>query len=144
VIVEEQSLSWEQAGQMARRACEYAVEQGLKVCVWVLDRHGNPLAMQRINHAPMASSGIARDKAFTAASFGFGTHLWQSRLASKPHLLSGLSQRDELVLFGGGLPLYYLGQLVGAIGVSGASEEQDQACARAGLETFPELTDTAE
>nr|WP_315983490.1 heme-binding protein [Aliamphritea spongicola] len=78
-------------------------------------------------------------KAYTAVSFGFGTHLWQQRLADKPHLLSGLTQQPDMVLFGGGLPVTYNGQLVGAVGVSGASEAQDQACAAAGIAALPEL-----
>ncbi len=45
----------------------------------------------------------------------------------------GFSARPRLVVFGGGLPMRGAGELIGGIGVSGASEEQDGACARAGL-----------
>ncbi len=139
MLTEESSLSWQSASQICAASCQYASEHQLKICVWVLDRHGNPLAMQRINHAPLPSTDIARKKAYTAASFGFGTHLWQQRLADKPHLLSGLTQQPDMILFGGGLPVTYKGQMVGAVGVSGASEAQDQACAAAGIAALPEL-----
>ncbi|MCP4597668.1 heme-binding protein [Neptuniibacter sp.] len=133
MIISDKSLGWDAAQRAALAACQYAADNGLKICVWVLDRHGNPLAMQRINNAPMPSTEIARGKAFTAVSFGFGTHLWQERLADKPHLLSGLNVQEGVVMFGGGLPIEIDGERVGAIGVSGASEAQDQECAQAGI-----------
>lgn len=140
MIIEEQSLSWQSAQEIASATCHYASENNLRICVWVLDRHGNPLAMQRINHAALPSTTIARDKAYTAISFGFATDLWQQRLAEKPHLLTGLGQRPDIVLFGGGIPIYHQKQLVGAIGVSGASEDQDIACAQAGIAAIQELS----
>ncbi len=136
MLVNDASLSWDAAQKAALAACQYAADNNLKICAWVLDRHGNPLAMQRINNAPMPSTEIARGKAFTAVSFGFGTHLWQERLADKPHLLSGLNVQDGIVMFGGGLPIEVNGERVGAIGVSGASEAQDQACAQAGIDAL--------
>ncbi|WP_286239253.1 GlcG/HbpS family heme-binding protein [Neptuniibacter halophilus] len=139
MLVTDSSLDWQSAQTIAAAACQYADQHHLRICAWVLDRHGNPLAMQRINNAPLPSTEIARGKAFTAVSFGFATHLWQSRLAEKPHLLSGLNVQEGVVMFGGGLPIRYNGELVGSIGVSGASEAQDQACAEAGIAAISEL-----
>lgn len=133
MITTDNTLKWDSAQQIAKTACDYAAEHKLRVCVWVLDRHGNPLAMQRINNAPLPSTEIARGKAYTAVSFGFGTHLWQERLAEKQYLLDGLGSQKDVILFGGGLPILHGDDLVGAIGVSGASEAQDQQCAEAGL-----------
>lgn len=95
--------------------------------------------MQRIEHTALPSSAIAKDKANTALSFGFGTHLWTERLADKPHLQLGLAQRPGVVLFGGGLAIKHQGELVGAIGVSGASEAQDQDCAAAAVAALAPL-----
>lgn len=53
-----------------------------------------------------------------------------------PKLASGLAARPRLVMFGGGLPISDNGDLIGAIGISGGSGEQDIACARAGLEAL--------
>lgn len=136
MLVNDSSLQWEAAQSIALEACQYATKHNLRVCVWVLDRHGNPLAMQRINNAPLPSTEIAKGKAYTAVSFGFGTHLWQERLAEKRYLLDGLNAQEGVVMFGGGLPITYQGEIVGAIGVSGASEEQDRACAEAGLKAL--------
>lgn len=134
------SLSWETAQQITAAACAYASQLELKICTWVLDKHGNPLAMQRINNAPLPSTEIARGKAYTAVSFGFGTHLWQSRLESKPHLQAGLNAQEDIVLFGGGLAIISNSEIVGSIGVSGASEAQDQACAEAGIDVIQGLS----
>ena len=135
-FVSEQSLDWQTAAQLTAAACEHAITQGLKICVQVVDRHGNPLAMQRINHTPMHCTEIAADKAYTAAGFSFATHEWQQRLQQKPQLLDGLSKRPRLVVFGGGLPIFHGGTLLGAIGVSGATELQDIECAQAGLDAL--------
>lgn len=133
MLVTDKTLDWEAAQAVAQGACRYAADQGLRICVWVLDRHGNPLAMQRINRAPLPSTEIARGKAYTAVSFGIGTHLWPERLSHQPHLMDGLAQQAGVVLFGGGLPIVVEGEIVGAVGVSGASEAQDQQCAQAGI-----------
>lgn len=123
------------AAQLCEAACAYAQKQQWTICAWVLDSAGNPLAMQRANNAPLASTDIARNKAWTAVSFKFPTDQWQARLADKPHLLSSLNQQPGLALFGGGLPIFHDGMLVGAIGISGATEEQDQRCAHVALKT---------
>ena len=81
----------------------------------------------------MHSVDIAIDKAFTAASFGFPTAGWKDAVAADELLRIGLNQRPRLVMFGGGLPIREGGALIGGIGVSGGSAEQDEACARAGL-----------
>ena len=136
MFIEERSLDWKSAALIAQAACEYAERQGLKICAYVLDRHGNPLAMQRINHAPSYCTQIAEGKARTASSFGFPTSDWQKRLGEKPHLLNGLSQQPGLVTFGGGIPVKQGDVLLGAIGVSGASEQQDGECAQAGIDAL--------
>jgi len=76
---------------------------------------------------------IAIDKAYTAASFGFPTSEWMGILAGDEALRLGMPLRPRLVVFGGGLPIRDGGHLLGGIGVSGGSAEQDAACAQAGL-----------
>jgi len=136
MLIQHSSLDWQVAQQLCSAACDYAVNTKLNICVWVLDNQGQPLSMMRTNHAPLLSTDIARDKAYTAVSFGFGTHLWEQQLADKPLIREGLSNRENMVLFGGGLAIKYGHELVGAIGVSGGSEEQDQKCARAAIAGF--------
>ncbi len=128
------NLDWRTASDLCNQAMQHASTQQLNICVWVLDRHGNPLAMQRHNEAPLTSTDIARRKAWTAVSFKLPTDQWQQRLDNQPHLLNSLLHQNDIAMFGGGLPILSQQQLVGAIGVSGATEQQDIECARAALE----------
>ena len=64
---------------------------------------------------------------------GAGTLMAFLRMPGDEALRLGMPHRPRLVVFGGGLPLREGGELIGGIGVSGASAEQDEACARAGL-----------
>jgi uncharacterized protein GlcG (DUF336 family) len=132
MLVTDTSLDWRCASEIALAAIEYAEQQALQVSVSVLDRHGHPLAQLRVNNTALPCTAISADKAYTAVSFGFATDLWSSRLENKPDLLHGLSHQPRMVLFGGGMPLQVNGHTVGAIGVSGACEQQDIACAQAG------------
>jgi uncharacterized protein GlcG (DUF336 family) len=60
-------------------------------------------------------------------------------IASDPALVHGLSKLDRLVVFGGGVPLVDGADMVGAIGVSGGSAEQDRAIAEAGEAAWRQL-----
>lgn len=86
-----------------------------------------------MNGSFLHSDGIASDKAYTAASFGFPTSEWMSRLESNPAMRLGFPLRQRLVIFGGGVPIKVEGHCVGGIGVSGGSEAEDELCALAGL-----------
>lgn len=136
-LVTERSIGWEAALLAVRSAVEKASELGVAINASVVDRGGNSLAFIRMNGAPLHSITIAEDKAYTAVSFGFSTVDWMDAIGDVPQLREGLVQRDRFVIFGGGIPLKVEGELVGAIGVSGASEEQDGLCAQAGVDSLP-------
>ena len=130
------SLHWRAAMAAAQAAVEAAEGQGIRINVAVVDRAGTPMAFLRMHGAPLHSIGIAEDKAYTAASFGLSTAQWDAVVAGNEALRAGLAQRERLVMFDGGLPIVHAGECIGGIGVSGGSEAQDEACARAGLETM--------
>ena len=133
ISVGQRSLAWAAAGQICRAAAEHAESIGVKVNIAVVDAGGNPLAFQRMNGAFLHSISIAEDKAFAAVSFGLPTGEWRSIFEASPELKDGLIQRPRFVTLAGGLPIEQDGQVIGGVGVSGASEEQDVACARAGM-----------
>jgi len=127
-------IGWEAAQQAAQAAARRAAELGAAVNVSVLDAGGNPLAFLRMNGAPLHSISICEDKAYTAVSFGLPTGAWTEVLRGHSEAVrQGLPLRPRFVMFGGGLPVRAGDVLIGAIGVSGGSEEQDEECARAGL-----------
>lgn len=130
-------LTWKAAHQAVEGAVLKALDLGIKVNVSVVDTGGNPLAFLRMNGAPLHSISISEDKAYTAVSFGLATSEWANELkAHSDAVRQGLPLRPRFVMFGGGLPIRRNGELVGAIGVSGASEQQDEECAQAGLEVI--------
>ncbi|MCG2633667.1 MAG: heme-binding protein [Gammaproteobacteria bacterium] len=133
--LQQQTVHWQAAQAAVSAAQEKAAELGLRVSASVSDRGGNAIAFLRHPAAPLHTSDIAADKAITAASFGFPTRDWMAFIESQDSagLRAGIVNRDRLVVFGGGLPLYLEGELVGGVGVSGGSEEQDEICARAGV-----------
>jgi len=130
---EQTSLTDQAAAKIIKATCDYARTQGLKICVSVVDIHGNLLAFQRINGAPLHSISIAQDKAFTAVSFGIETAKWPERLESKPYTFQSLVNCSRMSMLGGGVPIKIEGEIVAAVGVSGASEQQDTNCANAGI-----------
>lgn len=133
VAVPQSTVSWEAAHAAVAAAVRHAEALGLRVNVGVADAAGNLVAFLRMPGAFPQSIDIAIDKAYTAAGFGFPTGQWMDVVAGNEGMKLGFSARPRLVVFGGGLPIRVAGELIGGIGVSGASEEQDGACARAGL-----------
>ncbi|MEH7094524.1 heme-binding protein [Neobacillus vireti] len=115
-----------------------AEELGIKVNAAVIDDGANLKAFIRMDEAPLLSGTIAQNKAYTSAAFGRPTHEWYSMIKDDPALLTGIVHTDRLVVFGGGFPLIFKGIIVGGIGVSGGTSDQDVQCALAGLKIFEE------
>ncbi|MDB5961310.1 MAG: cobalamin adenosyltransferase [Massilia sp.] len=127
-------LDLELAQRAAQGAVRHAATLGLRICVAVLDGGGHPLAFLRMPGAPLHSIALSEDKAFTALSFGLPTSVWEGELQrASSALRQGLPLRPRFLMFGGGVPVLAGEGLAGAIGVSGASEQQDEHCAAAGL-----------
>jgi uncharacterized protein GlcG (DUF336 family) len=131
--VAQRAISADAAAAAVAAAVAHAGTLGVRVNAAVVDGSGTLMAFLRMPGAYLHSVDIAIDKAYTAASFGFPTGQWPEILAGDEALRLGMPQRPRLVVFGGGLPITEAAQLIGGIGVSGASAEQDEACALAGL-----------
>ncbi len=111
-----------------------ATEIGVPMCIAVCDTGGNLKAFLRMDGAPLLSSQVAQDKAYTAVGFGMPTHGWHDFIKDDAPLASGaVGGIDRLVIFGGGYPITIDGVIVGAVGVSGGHYSQDQEVAEAGL-----------
>lgn len=126
----EKTISRQAAVEACICAIEKAEELNISINVSVVDNKGIEMAFIRMNDSFIHSINIAKDKAYTSASFGFPTEQWTSIFKSMPHLEQGFSNRDRLIPFGGGLPIFENGVKVGAIGVSGGTEEEDIICAQ--------------
>jgi uncharacterized protein GlcG (DUF336 family) len=112
-----------------------AVEAGIAVAGVVADRAGNVVASVRMEGAALGAMTLALDKAYTAA-------LWQTptgefMATTQPggdDWAFNTTTGGRMVVYAGGLPAFVDGGLVGALGVSGGTAEQDERCARAALD----------
>lgn len=124
-------LSLESANRIALGAVEACRKKGIQIGVTVVDRDGIVQAVMRDTIAAQITVPISRMKAFTAANFNAATSALKER-ADTP-----IGRIDGLVMSAGGLPIQAGGQLLGAVGVSGApSGETDEACAQSGIDTI--------
>ena len=83
--------------------------------------------------APILSTEIAQNKAYTAL-FGVSTQEFFNFIQSDPSLLAGIPKLARMAAWGGGFPIKVNGEVVGAIGLSGAPTVQnDIDCAKAAL-----------
>ena len=133
VAVTQSVISAEASAVALQAAVSRAMELGVRINVAVADSGGNLAGFLRMPGAFLQSIDIAIDKAYTAAGFGFATSQWAGILQGDEALRLGMPVRPRNVVFGGGLPMREGGVLIGGIGVSGGSAEQDEECARAGL-----------
>lgn len=132
-FVSQKNISCEAAAQIAQGAIEKANELGIRINVAVTDSSGVLMAFLRMPGSFLHSIDISIDKAYTSASFGFPTSQWMSIIKDDPALREGIVQRERLVIFGGGVPIQLDGELIGGVGVSGGSAEEDEICALSGI-----------
>ena len=118
------------------------MQAGLSENVAVLDDGGNLKAFRRMDGAPILSIEIAQNKAYTSL-FGVPTQDFFDFIQRDPSLLAGIPTLARMAAWGGGFPIKVNGELVGAIGVSGAPTVQnDVDCARAALALVPDAVPT--
>ncbi|WP_235538616.1 GlcG/HbpS family heme-binding protein [Sphingomonas sp. Root710] len=111
-----------------------AADMGVTVSVAIVDTAGNLAGFGRMPGSFLISIDLSIDKAWTAASFGVATRELSEMLEREPRAVrEGLLRRPRLTEVPGGMPILVDELVVGAIGVSGASDKQDERCAAAGL-----------
>ena len=114
-----------------------AVEIGQPMNIAVVDNGGNLIAHERMDGAWIGSIDISIKKAFTSRAFDISTKdlatQWQP---GGQFYRIQVSNNGKIIIFAGGIPLKKDGQVVGTIGVSGGSDEQDQSVAEAGAAKF--------
>jgi glc operon protein GlcG len=131
-LIESKTVSLAAAEAVTQTAIAAAKAAGFAMCICVVDTAGEPVVAVRMDGAPRLSASIAADKAWTVTSFaGMPTSAWWGAIKDDPTLVHGITNTPRLIIFGGGEPLMVDGQLVGAIGVSGGTSEQDADIAQA-------------
>lgn len=127
------AISQEAADILIAAATTKAAELGLRVAIAIVDAGGALKAFRRMDGAPLLSTDIATNKAYTSAAYGLATHVWHDFIKEDPPLLHGIVHTPRLVVFGGGYPVEVDGAVAGAIGISGGHYSQDMQVAEAAL-----------
>lgn len=126
---------------LTEKVKQRAAEMGVKAVVAVADAGANTICLQSMDGAYIASADIAVNKAFTVVSLKMPTKDLAT-LAAPGGSLYGIqfTNRGRIVIFGGGVPLYSNdGQIIGGIGISGGTAEQDTALGDYAGEIFKTL-----
>src|SRR6267378_2688167 len=131
------ALKLEDARRVIAAAEKKAAEIGQPMNIAVADEGGNLVAHVRMDNAWIGSIDIAQKKAFTSRAFDISTKDLAAHSQSGGQFFGIHASNDgKVMIFAGGIPLTKEGKVVGAIGISGGSGEQDHAVAEAGTEAF--------
>jgi uncharacterized protein GlcG (DUF336 family) len=132
-VIKKHSISSDLAQKMVNAAVAKARELGVTENVAILDDGGNLKAFSRMDGASVPTIEIALNKAYTAL-FGVSTQEFFDFIQGDPSLLAGIPNLARVAAWGGGFPIKVNGEVVGAIGLSGAPTVQnDEECAKAAL-----------
>jgi uncharacterized protein GlcG (DUF336 family) len=125
------------AERLADTVIAKAREMDMRIVVCVSDAAGNPKVVKIMDDAYIASYDIAVNKAFTSVALKMPTTALKA-LAKPGGELYGIqfTNNGRIIVFGGGEPLNTDGKIVGGLGVSGGSEEQDTLLGRFGKDYF--------
>lgn len=129
-LADRKTLTLAAVKRMMNAAEAEASRNGWNVSIAIVDDHGELLAFRRLDGASLASVGIAQGKARTAARMRRPTKALQDALAEGRTALLSV---EGLVALQGGLPITVAGVVLGGIGVSGVTSEQDEQIAAAAI-----------
>ncbi|PJG62299.1 ATP:cob(I)alamin adenosyltransferase [Yersinia kristensenii] len=127
-------LGFSDVHQLVKLAVDAAITLQIAVVVALTDRHGNLMMTYRMPDTLLVSSELAPKKAWTAVALKTATHQLNAAVQPGADLFQlEASTGGKVVSFGGGYPLWRNGQLVGGLGISGGSVEQDMHIAEAAI-----------
>jgi uncharacterized protein GlcG (DUF336 family) len=136
-IVTQKTLSLALAKTMADAALAECKSKGYNTAVVVVDRAGQVLVTLRDEQASAQTTEMARRKAYTARMFRMSTLDFQKRTEDPKYA----AQRDvaDILALGGGVPINAGTDTIGGIASSGSTQDQDDACAKAGVVKVADL-----
>jgi glc operon protein GlcG len=126
-------LTLDDAKRIADAAEARAMEDDWTVVITIVDSGGHPILLRRIDGTQIGSVEIAIQKATTAVFYKRPTKAFQDGVAAGN---TGILNLPNLLPFEGGLPIMYDGAVIGGIGVSGVTAEQDGIIAQAGIDAL--------
>jgi len=136
-LVTQRALSLSMAKTIAEATIDECKAKGFHTSAVVVDRAGQVLVILRDEEATATTAEMARRKAFTARIFRSTTLEFQKHTMDPAFA----AQRDvaDILALGGGVPIMLGKEIIGGVGSSGSSQEQDDACAKAGVAKVADL-----
>lgn len=137
-VISENTISLDMALKAAKAANDHCLEAGFKPTTTVVDQRGQLKVQLHSDGAFPHTLKTSYRKALTAASRRVRTSVIEQENAHEPQL-GAVFNEIGLITLSGGIPIYYLDQVIGAIGSAGApgenekGEEYDDLCAQAGI-----------
>ena len=129
------SVNHDTARKVVAAAIADARKQNLPMAVAVVDNAGQLVAFERMDNTQTASVQVSQDKAQSAAMYRRPTKVFQDVVAAGGVGLRVLTLRGATAVEGG-VPLVVDGKIIGAIGVSGGTSDQDGVVAKAGVDAL--------
>ena len=130
-------LSVDEADVLIDGAVAHSAQQGIPMCIAVTDESGHLIAFRRMDGGKITSISIAIDKAFTAATARKPTHVYnQLCVSGQPTFGIHVTNNGHFSIIGGGIPVTVEGEIVGGIGISSGTAEEDRIVAEAALTHF--------
>ena len=128
-------ISFEQAKKVMAGAEAEAKKNNWPVVITIVDSGGNLVMLSRLDNAQWGSIEVAKDKARSAVAFRRPTKVFQDLIAQGGANLRLLNLSGASMLEGG-IPIVIEGKVVGAVGVSGVTSQQDAQIGQAGIDTL--------
>lgn len=122
-------LTIDEATSLCTAARDAASELGVPMSFAVMDAAGHLLAFARMDGAAWVSADVAQGKAWTAAAYGTPSAAQKDKMAPMPNFAGAITTmtHGRFTPQTGAVPIYRAGALLGAIGASGGTGEQDEA-----------------
>jgi uncharacterized protein GlcG (DUF336 family) len=130
-------LTLDEALELCAAARAAATELGVPMSFAVMDPGGHLLALARMDGAPWISADVAQGKAWTSAAYGVPSDAQKEKMAAMPIFAAAVTTmtHGSFTPQTGAVPVYREGRLLGALGASGGTGDQDEAVCRTAVET---------
>jgi uncharacterized protein GlcG (DUF336 family) len=132
-LIERRSVSLDVALALLAAVRDEASSRGLALAIAVVDDGGNVVASARMDGAALGAMPLAVGKAYTAVLWDTPTGAFTASTQPGGDDWGWNATDPRIVVYAGGVPLHADGALVGAVGASGASAAEDEACVLAAV-----------
>src|ERR1700712_3190819 len=130
-------LTFDESRSLIDAAQAAATDLGIPMSVAVMDPAGHLLAFVRMDDAPWISAEVAQGKAWTAAAYGMPSAGQKSKMEAMPIFSTAITTmtHGRFTPQTGAVPVYRDGSLLGSVGASGGTGDQDEQVCRSAVET---------